>query len=179
MPPPISNTTLPSAVPRGTSTRPTLLTLPTSEKLFVPLASALPLLENQSAPLLLGRTSRALFLTLKGWPDWTALKTVRLALPGCRNETEWQTVAGDAGKAPWQDKFVELLGALLTAVADREDLQGASQELQEFVEEVIVARWPFPTVWNWDLEIWAPDGAPEGPRPILCWSGASEGILPG
>jgi hypothetical protein len=137
-----------------------------------------PFLQNQSAPLLLGRTSRALFQTLKGWPEWTELRTVRLGLPGCRNKAEWQAVAGD-GKPPWQDKFAERLSALLTAAADHEDLHAASQELQEFVEAVILAGWPFPAVWNWDLEIWAPDGAPEEPHPILCWSGAGDGILPG
>ena len=138
-----------------------------------------PFLKDQSVPLLLGRTSRALFLTLKGWPDWTALKTLRLSLPGCRNEAEWQTVAGDTGKPPWQDKFGEHLMALLTAVAGFEDAQAAFRDLHEFVDEVIVARWPFPVAWNWDLEIWAPDGAPEEPQPILCWAGAGEGILPG
>jgi hypothetical protein len=137
-----------------------------------------PFLENQSAPLLLGPTSRALFQTLKGWPEWTELRTVRLVLPGCRNGVEWQAVADD-GKPPWQDEFVALLAALLTAAADHEDLQAASQELQEFVEAVILAGWPFPAVWNWDLEVWAPDGAPEEPQPILCWSGAGGGILPG
>jgi hypothetical protein len=138
-----------------------------------------PFLQDHSVPLLLGRTSRALFLTLKGWPAWTALKTVRLVLPGCRNGTDWQAVAGESGKPAWQDKFLEHLTALLTTVAGLQDLQGAYQELQEFVDDMIVARWPFPAVWHWDLEIWAPDGAPEEPQPILCWAGAGEGILPG
>jgi hypothetical protein len=138
-----------------------------------------PFLKNQSAPLLLGRTSRALFLALKGWPDWTALRTARLDLPGCRTKSEWQAVTGDTDKPPWQDKFVELLKALLTAVSDLQDLQEASRELQEFVDHEIVARWPLPALWNWELEIWAPEGAPEEPRPILCWAGAGEGILPG
>ena len=137
-----------------------------------------PFLQDQEAPFLLGRSSRALFLTLKGWPKWTELKTVRLALPGCRNRAEWQAVAG-GGKPPWQDKFMALLAGLLTATAEHQDLQAASRELQEFVDEVIVPGWPFPAVWNWDLEIWGPDGAPEEPQPILCWSGAGAGILPG
>ena len=136
-------------------------------------------LQDQSVPLLLGRTSRALFLTLKGWPDWTALRTVRLTLPGCRNGDEWLKVAGEVGQLPWQQKFVDLLAALLTAVADRQELKAASRELQEFVEDDLVARWPSPTVWNWDLEIWAPDAAPEAEGPVLCWGGAGAGILPG
>ena len=64
-----------------------------------------PDLPDQSVPLLLGRTSRPLFLTLKGWPDWTALRTVQLSLPGCRNGGEWLKVAGEAGRPPWQEKF--------------------------------------------------------------------------
>ncbi|MFA5111385.1 MAG: hypothetical protein WC443_08280 [Desulfobaccales bacterium] len=138
-----------------------------------------PFLEDQSVPLLLGRTSRALFLTLKGWPDWTSLKPVRLALPGCRNGAEWLTVCGDAGQPPWQRKFIDLLADFLTKVADQEDIEAASGELQEFVEDEIVARWPFPAVWNWNLEIWPRSAAPAEEWPILCWSGAGAGILPG
>ena len=50
MPPPISNTILPRLVPSGTSTRPTLFTLPTRLKDLVPLLFSLPTLANQSAP---------------------------------------------------------------------------------------------------------------------------------
>jgi hypothetical protein len=138
-----------------------------------------PFLQDGSIPLLLGRTSRPLFLSLKGWPEWTGLKTLRLALPGCRSGAEWQTVAGDAGKPPWQDKFVALLDTQLANVANGENLPESFQELQTFVNDVIVAPWPFPAVWHWDLEIWAPDSAPDEPQPILCWSGAGAGVLPG
>jgi len=136
-------------------------------------------LETQAAPLLLGRTSRALFLTLKGWPEWTELKMVRLGLPGCRSLAEWQTAAGEAGGPEWQGSFAEHLQALLTAMASHQDFAPAFGQLQQFVNEVIVARWPFPAVWSWDLEIWAPDGAPDEPTPVLCWGGAGTGILPG
>ena len=138
-----------------------------------------PELTDQSVPLLLGRASRPLFLTLKGWPDWTALRKVQLSLPGCRNGAEWLKVAGEAGQPPWQEKFVDLLGALLTAAADNQELEAASRELQEFVDDDIVAGWPLPEVWNWDLEIWGPDAAPEANGPVLCWGSAGAGILPG
>jgi hypothetical protein len=138
-----------------------------------------PSLPDRSAPLLLGRTSRALFLTLKGWPDWTALRTVRLALPGCKSDVERLEVVGDTGQPPWQPKFVELLDGLLTSTADGHDLEAASRELQEFVADDIVAAWPFPAVWFWDLEIWGPQAAPRGEGPVLCWAGAGAGILPG
>ena len=138
-----------------------------------------PDLPDQSVPLLLGRASRPLFLTLKGWPDWTALRSVPLSLPGCRNGSEWLKVAGDTGRPPWQAQFADLLGALLTAAAGDQDLQAASRELQEFVEKDIVAGWPLPEVWQGDLEIWAADGAPEASGPVLCWRSAGAGSLPG
>lgn len=138
-----------------------------------------PFLGEHAAPLLLGRTSRALFLTLKGWPDWAALKMARLNLPGCRNEAEWQTVAGKGGKLPWQEKFREHLTALLDVAAADQDLPEVLGEFQKFVAEEIVAPWPFPVMWNWELEVWIPDGAPTESQPILCWTGAGGGILPG
>jgi hypothetical protein len=138
-----------------------------------------PHLQDRSVPLLLGRTARALFLTLKGWPDWTVLRTVRLALPGCRSSTEWQTVCGDTGQPSWQAQFLGLLAALLTAVADGQEPQAASRELQKFVEDELVSRWPLPAGWNWDLEIWAPKPATKTEGPVLCWGGAGAGILPG
>jgi hypothetical protein len=138
-----------------------------------------PDLADQSVPLLLGRASRPLFLTLKGWPDWTALKMVKLSLPGCRNGGEWLKVAGETGRPSWQEKFGELLGAFLTAVADNQELKAASRELQEFVADEIAAGWPLPEVWHGDLEIWGPDDAPEANGPVLCWGSAGGGILPG
>ena len=138
-----------------------------------------PDLQNQSVPLLLGRASRPLFLTLKGWPDWTALRKASLSLPGCRNGDEWLKVAGEAGQPPWQERFVDLLTALLTAAADNQELQAASRELQEFVADEIEVNWPLPAVRHWDLEIWGPDGAPEANGPVLCWGTAGAGILPG
>lgn len=138
-----------------------------------------PDLPDQSVPLLLGRTSRALFLTLKGWPDWTALRKVSLALPGCRSDAERLEVAGDAGRPPWQPKFVELLNAVLTAAAAGQDLVAASRELREFVAQDIPAAWPFPDIYHWDLEVWGPQAAPREEGPVLCWAGAGAGILPG
>jgi hypothetical protein len=74
---------------------------------------------------------------------------------------------------------VDLLGALLTAAADNQELEGASQELQEFVEHDIVAGWPLPEVRYGDLEVWGPDNAPEANGPVLCWGSAGAGTLPG
>ena len=138
-----------------------------------------PHLTEPWAPLLLGRTSRSLFLTLKGWPDWTDLKRVQIPLPGCRTVAEWRQVAGEAGAPPWLKQFQDLLAALLAAAAGKTDLEDAAQRLQEFLEDEVAARWPLPSVWRLDLEVWlpAPDAGDEGP--ILCWSDAGAGILPG
>jgi hypothetical protein len=134
---------------------------------------------DQSVPLLLGRASRPLFLTLKGWPEWTALRKVQLTLPVCRNEGEWSKVAGESGRPAWQEKFVDLLGALLTAAAGNQDLDPASRELQEFVAGEVVASWPLPEVRYGDLEVWGPDTATEANGPVLCWGSAGAGTLPG
>ncbi len=138
-----------------------------------------PYLTEPWAPLLLGRTSRSLFLTLKGWPDWTNLKKVQIPLPGCRSGSEWLAVAGDSGAPPWLGKFQELLTALLAAAAGQEDLGAAARGLIEFVNDEVAARWPLPPAWSWDLEVWAPDAATQGDGPVLCWRGAGIGVLPG
>ena len=74
---------------------------------------------------------------------------------------------------------MDLLGALLTAAADNQELEAASRELQEFVEHDIVAGWPLPEVRYGDLEVWGPDTAPEANGPVLCWGSAGAGTLPG
>jgi len=51
MPPPISKMISRRVVPMGTSTSPEFLTFPVSAKTLVPLESAVPILVNQSAPL--------------------------------------------------------------------------------------------------------------------------------
>ena len=48
----------------GTSTRPVLVILPTSEKILVPLLRSVPILVNQSAPLLMIRGTLAQVSTL-------------------------------------------------------------------------------------------------------------------
>jgi hypothetical protein len=137
-----------------------------------------PYLQGQAAPLLLGRNSRALVLALKDWPNWTALRRITVALPGCRSGAEYLEVRGDAPRPSWQQRFLDGLAGVLTALAENQDQEASVQQLQELVQEEIVASWPFPGVWNWDLEIWAPEAAPEQPGPVLCWGGAGAGVLP-
>lgn len=137
-----------------------------------------PYLQERWVPLLLGRTSRPLFLTLRGWPEWTDLKKVQVSLPGCRSAAQWLAVPGEAEKPQWLSEFGELLAALLDAAASSQDLHPPAQELQDFADHRIAPHWPSAPVWKWDLEIWAPKPATEE-GPVLCWSGAGAGILPG
>jgi hypothetical protein len=137
-----------------------------------------PQVQEPWAPFLLGRTSRPLFLTLKGWPQWTDLKKVQISLPGCRSEAEWLAVGGREQKPRWLARFAELLASVLGAAAASQDFARPAQELQKFVNHTVTAAWPTTPNWQWHLEVWAPaPGATEGP--VLCWPDAGTGILPG
>jgi hypothetical protein len=135
-----------------------------------------PLLEDPWAPLLLGRTSRALFLSLKGWPELTGLNRVQFTLPGVHNAAEYQAVCPNGVAPPWQAQVMELLGNLLDEADGVEDLQAAVKELGEFVADEVVTHWPYPVIGNFDLEVWIAD---QEQAPVLCWSGAGGDILPG
>lgn len=136
-----------------------------------------PHLKDPWTPFLLGRTSRSLFLTLKGWPEWTGLKKVRVSLPGCRSAEEWRQVCGKGESPPWRHEAAALLEGLLDAAGDPKVLAEAVQKFTEFLAHTVMPQWPFPVIWPFDLEVWAPDGEDE--EPVLCWAGAGAGILPG
>ena len=136
-----------------------------------------PHLQEPWTPLLLGRTSRSLFLTLKGWPEWTGLKRVQFTLPGVQSAEEWRTVCVDGAPPPWQGHAVELLDAMLDEGDDLQDLENAATELREFLADEVLPKWPFPVIGNFDLEIWVADSDDE--QPVICWSGAGTGMLPG
>ncbi len=138
-----------------------------------------PYLKERWTPLLLGRTARSIFLTLRGWPQWTGLRTVQIPLPGCRSEGEWQQVRNSAKMRETLDRCGALLSASLTGAAGSQAVAAVSLELKEFVEEILAPRWPLSPIWNWNLEIWAPDPEREEKTPVLCWLGAGTGVLPG
>jgi hypothetical protein len=137
-----------------------------------------PYLQDFWTPLLLGRMSRPIFLTLRGWPQWTGLRAERVSLPGCRSEAEWARVKEDAKLGEQLPQFGELLAAALSSAADPQELLVASQNLHNFVEEIL-PNWPLSPRWNWNLEIWGPDPEWEEAAPVLCWAGAGAGVLPG
>lgn len=138
-----------------------------------------PYLRDPWTPLLLGRTARSLFLTLRGWPQWTGLHAVQVPLPGCRSEAEWARVREDTGLGSHLAKFGEMLSSGLTSAADSEKIPGVSAELEDFVKEYLVPNWPLTPIWNWNLEIWGPNREAEETAPVLCWAEAGVGVLPG
>jgi hypothetical protein len=138
-----------------------------------------PYLTERWTPLLLGRTARSLFLTLRGWPQWTGLRAVQIPLPGCRSEAEWLQVQDRAGMTAALNDGRDLLSAALTKAAGSPDLAAAALELTEFVEQTLAPQWPLDPLWNWNLEIWAPEAeAGDKGAPVLCWTGAGTGVLP-
>ena len=138
-------------------------------------------LQDRWTPLLLGRTARSIFLTLRGWPQWTGLRAVQVPLPGCRSEAEWARIRDDAGLGSHLAKFRELLSSALASATDSENIPATGKELHDFVEKYLVPNWPLDALWNWTLEIWGPDGEGEEEEagPVLCWAGAGAGVLPG
>lgn len=138
-----------------------------------------PYFQEPWTPLLLGRTARSLFLTLRGWPQWTGLRAVQVPLPGCRSEAEWARVREDEGLQGHLAKFGELLSGVLTNAGDAEKLPEMSRDLQAFVEESLAPNWPLEPLWHWPLEIWGPDPEEEEAAPVLCWAGTGAGVLPG
>jgi len=128
-------------------------------------------------PLLLGRTSRSLFLTLRGWPERTGLQKVQFSLPGVQNAEEWLQVCGGAAAPPWQGQAVEMLKKLLDEADDLQGLEAAVEEFEEFVAQQVRTQWPFPVIRNFDLELWVQESSER--EPVLCWTGAGGGILPG
>jgi hypothetical protein len=136
-----------------------------------------PQLQGAWTPFLLGRTSRALFLTLKGWPQWTGLKKAVISLPGCRSFEEYRQICGPGGAPPWQEEAVALLAALLGAAGDLQQLETAAQQWAKFLANAVIPQWPYGVAGNFDVEVWVPEAEDE--RPVLCWSEAGAGILPG
>jgi hypothetical protein len=136
------------------------------------------ILTPDSAPLLLGRTSRAIFTALRQEAGGNQGLRVRLALPGCRTEEAYQR--GRKTAAAWRQRFQELLGACLTAAHQSADLKTRAQELTQWLREDLPRHWPEIPTWTWDLEIWGTDPqAGEGGETLLAWAGLGKEVVPG
>ncbi|MCL6620476.1 MAG: hypothetical protein K6T55_00090 [Syntrophobacterales bacterium] len=127
------------------------------------------------APVLLSRTSRAIFGVLQGWPDWTQVVRETFILPGVKSEEEWRRQA----EPPWQADFDAELEELLAAAAEGDEaLAEQAETFREFLAEEVLPAWVGPQV-SWDLEVWARSPGQEDFGPVLCWGGVNADILPG
>ncbi len=139
-----------------------------------------PHLTGRWTPLLLGRTSRAIFGTLQDWPAMTLMRGARVPLPGCRSEAEWLQACGPGNFPVWLQEFQQLLAGCLEAAARGEGLDEEAGRFKDWVEEAVASTWPGETTWQWELEIWpVTPGKHDDFGPVLCWAGAGTDILPG
>jgi len=129
-----------------------------------------PHLQDPWAPLLLGRTSRALFLALWGWPEAAPPRTVQVTLPGCQNAGELAAVLAAGEKAGWREEFAGLLTAALAAAGQFPELEAAAGRLAAFAAQTLEPGWPLAVTCRWTLEIWAPVDPEE--VPVMCWDTA-------
>jgi len=139
-----------------------------------------PHLKAGGAPLLLGRTSRAIFASLRQEGGGGARSLVRLSLPGCRSASEYQATRGE-GRAPlWQRNFGELLGTCLRAATQGTDPEPPAQELSRWVREELSRQWPGEPTWFLDLEIWGREPeVGEGGEALLVWGGPAREVVAG
>ncbi len=131
-----------------------------------------------SAPLLLGRTSQAIFASLRMAAGGGRAARMRFRLPGIRSADDYQAARGAA--AAWQGEFRPLLEACLAAADQEGDLPTSAQALTKWSEEQLPRLWPDAPSWTWDLEIWGREpGSPEGGETLLAWGGLGKGLIPG
>jgi hypothetical protein len=127
-----------------------------------------PILTPESAPLLLGPTSQTIFASLRKEAGGSQAPRVRLALPGCRTEDEYQAARKAQTAGEWLQGFQKLLGACLTAADQGAELEARAQELARWLDEELSRYWPEVSTWTWDLEIWGRDPkAGEGGETLL------------
>lgn len=127
-------------------------------------------LSSGAVPLLLGRTSRAIFAFLREQGGAGPVTLPRLSLPGCRTESEYQALKRVAETKKWQAQFKERLDACLRAALKGTDFDSPFQELSRWIEEELLKMWPEEPTRFCDLEIWPP--APEvaeGGEALVLW----------
>lgn len=138
------------------------------------------LLGPESAPLLLGRTSQTIFVSLRKEGGGAQAPRVRFRLPGCCTEDEYRAARKEEAASGWQKWFQELLGACLAAADQGKDLEGPSLELTRWLAAELLDQWPGIPSLTWDLEIWSRDhGVKEGGETLLAWGGLGAGVIAG
>ncbi len=134
----------------------------------------------ESLPLLLGRTSKAIFASLRKEGGGGMSTQVRLSLPGCRTAEEYLAARGGEAVPGWLPEFKKLLGACLSAADQDADLESPTQDLTRWVTEELAQQWPNTPAWSWDLEIWGKAAlVKEGGEALLAWGGRGEEVVPG
>ncbi len=135
-------------------------------------------LAPKSAPLLLGRASRAIFAALRQEAGGGRAPRVRFHLPGCRSEEEYRAAQQASAAADWPGEFAPLLGACLAAADQEGDLKPSSRELTRWLTTELPRLWPGMPAWTWDLEIWGKEpGIREGGEALLAWGGLGKGVI--
>jgi hypothetical protein len=134
----------------------------------------------ESLPLLLGRTSRTIFTSLRQEAGGGKSPRMRFTLPGCRTEEEYNAAKHGATVSGWQREFDRMLEACLTAADQGADLEPPGQELNQWLREKLPRQWPDVPSWTWDLEIWGREAEiHEGGEALLAWGGLGKGVVPG
>jgi hypothetical protein len=138
------------------------------------------LLTPESLPLLLGRTARTIFASLRQEAGGGKAPQVRFTLPGCRTEDQYHVAKNGERAVGWQREFDRMLGACLTAADQGADLERPASELTQWLAEELPQQWPGIPLWTWDLEIWNREPKTrEGGEALLAWGGLGKEVVPG
>ncbi|MFW6126790.1 MAG: hypothetical protein ACOC6K_01110 [Thermodesulfobacteriota bacterium] len=137
-------------------------------------------LRPQSVPLLLGRTSRSIFLSLRREAGGGGATKARVRLPGCRTEEEYQAAQNAAAQIGWLKEFQRKLGACLLAAQPGGELEARAWELNNWLSQELPRLWPEAPAWTWELEIWAQEPEiREAGEALLAWGGLGKTVVPG
>jgi hypothetical protein len=134
----------------------------------------------ERVPLLLGRTSPTIFMSLRREAGGGGAPKARLQLPGCRTAEEYQAAHQAAAQAGWLPEFHQRLGACLLAAEPGGDLESRAWELNNWLAQKLPRLWPELPSWTWELEVWAREPeVGEGGGALLAWGGLGKGVVPG
>jgi len=133
-----------------------------------------------SVPLLLGRTSQSIFMSLRREAGGGGAPRARVRLPGCRSAEEYQAAHNAAAQLGWLKEFHPKLEACLAAAQPGGELESRAWELNHWLADDLPRLWPEVPAWSWELEIWAPEpGIQEAGETLLAWGGLGKAVVPG
>lgn len=134
----------------------------------------------KSVPLLLGRTSLTIFMSLRREAGGGGASRARVRLPGCQTEAEYQAAHKTAAETGWPEEFQPQLEACLRAAESGGEVESPARHLNQWLSQELPRLWPEPPSWTWELEIWAqePD-IQEAGEALLAWAGLGKAVVPG